>query len=190
MPRTSPTLTTLLAVALLTFLTAETVPARAAPPAPTPETFTAAAARLLGAALAAQKAPGLTVTVRGPLTLAVLQDGKNRFEISLDRPWGECRREPVRCEAAAAEYAQRTAALLIDALAPPAAPERSQLRVVVRPKDYLDSIRAKKQDPVVQLVAGDLWSVAMVDGPQMARVLGRKELAGLGLVSSSPTPST
>ena len=161
MPRPSPTLPAALTVALLTLAGT----ARAAPPGPTPEAFTAAAARDLGAALAAEKAPGLTVRVAGPLTLAVVQDGKNRFEISLDRPWAACSREPADCEAAAAEYLKKTAEIIVAGLKPPTPPDRQQLRVVVRPTEYVDVIRGKKQEPVVQPLAGDLWSVVMVDMP-------------------------
>jgi hypothetical protein len=177
MPRPSPTLSVSLAVALLTLAGT----ALAAPPVPTPEAFTAAAARELQAALAAHKTPRLTVTVLGPLTLGVLKDGKKGIEISLDRPWGVCRQEPARCDEARADHVERMASSVIESLKPPAPAERSQLGVIARSADYIEALRARTGEPVAQLVAGDLWAVVMVDGEKVARVLAKKELAGLGL---------
>jgi hypothetical protein len=60
--------------------------------------------------------------------------------------------------------------------------DTSTLRLVVRPASYVGNLRrqfaqgAKPTEPVVGLIAGDLWWVLVSDGADAARVVGKSEL--------------
>jgi hypothetical protein len=155
--------------------------ARAAPT--DPDRYTAHVAKLLAA-----EAPDLSVTVRERLSLDIAGKvaDENMFA-NLDRVWEFCRRNEPDCDSATETYVRNMAAMLKERLRPL---ERAMVRVVVRPRDYVEQIRktfmeapnAKPgTEPVLMLFAGDLWLVCVADLPSSVRVLSRGDLEKLGL---------
>ncbi|HTI85112.1 MAG TPA: hypothetical protein VL966_00755 [Alphaproteobacteria bacterium] len=120
-----------------------------------------------------------------PLTLSIKPSGAaNEFQVSLDRVWQFCSKNKSQCRAQMDDYVAKSATAMADAgNAPAAAPlDVSTLRLVVRPAGYVNDLRRQlapggpKSEPVVGLIAGDLWWVLVSDSSQSVRVIVKGEL--------------
>lgn len=119
--------------------------------------------------------PKTSVEVRAPLTIAIGQAQAN-----LDRIHDFCRREPASCSSEVDRYVagMEEAGRLVDA-----APARADVRVVVRTGDYMAAARAALGEDALapRPVAGDLFAMAVLDGPRTIRSIGKSVRDALGL---------
>jgi hypothetical protein len=143
--------------------------------------LTKAMADKFGAAL-----PGAAVEIKQPpLTLGVKLPGSdNEFQVSLDRVWQFCSKNKSECPAQMNDFVAKSAAAIADAgNGPAAAPlDVSTLRLVVRPAAYVNNVRRQMaqggagSEPIVGLIAGDLWWVLVSDSEQSVRIVAKNEL--------------
>jgi hypothetical protein len=159
-----------------------TLPEALQPAAWLEERFTTRVAKVLVDTL-----PAFDVTVQEPLVLAVAPRadaaGGRRVQARLASLWEGCKRAEAACDQSIRHYAASIAEF---AQLGPQSPQRSDLRVVVRPSAYLDEYRmVVGMDPEAEIVAaplaGDLWVVCVVDRPGALQVLGAGDLRRLGL---------
>lgn len=137
--------------------------------------FTSALAKAFRKAM-----PGFHVTIRGPLALTIVGADNDPHQSALGTVYGVCQRNPDGCEAAVASHV----AQMSDSFTRTRTLDRSLLRAVVRPVEYVDAIRkayAGKEEPPVAPFIGNLWIVCMLDMPQAISTLGPGDLAKLGL---------
>lgn len=123
--------------------------------------------------------PGATVTIPDP-------DGVNLTFAGQTQPVGIgslraiCAQQPSNCEAAIHGYRDRAVAYMLES----APLQRDQLRIVVRSRAYLDSMRgqmASSDDFVFEALAGELVRACYRDLPQARRPITRSDLPLLQL---------
>jgi hypothetical protein len=137
--------------------------------------FTSALARAFRRAM-----PGFHVTIGGPLALTLVGPDNDPQQSALGTIYSVCQRNPDGCEAAVGSYV----AQMSDSFTHKRTLDRSLLRAVVRPVQYVDAIRkafAGKEEPPVAPFIGNLWIVCVLDMPQAISTLGPGDLAKLGL---------
>ncbi len=128
-------------------------------------------------------APNLTFKIAESLGLdAVTADGKVVGRLGLERVWQFCTRNADRCAGAVTQYVEGMAEVLSDQTRPA---ERAQVRLVVRPDDYVAQARQQMAANKVELLArplvAGLWIVPVVDAPRSMRLVTRDDLAVLKL---------
>ena len=128
-------------------------------------------------------APKLTFrTVQGLGVDAATAEGKVVGRLGLERIWQFCTRNNTRCEGAITRYVEGMAEVLSDQTRPV---ERAQVRLVVRPDDYVVQARRQMAENKVDLLArplvAGLWVVPVVDSPRSMRLVTKDDLAGLKL---------
>jgi len=120
---------------------------------------------------------GVTVEVKGPLTLAF-----GGFQANLDRIFAFCQRNTAGCANEVARYVKGAAEAYQDRTAPPS---KAAVRVVVRTTAYLTATQAatSKDGPKLQPrpLAGELVMLPALDMPRTIRMLDEKDNAALGL---------
>jgi len=131
----------------------------------------------------AQIDPGAMVVTKGPLWLGVSIPGANEHSVYLSNIAGACTRDRDHCDQAIATFVQNMMGTIKEGTAPI---ERSNVRAVVRTTPYVEQVRRAVRDrpagqPVVWLIAGDLWMVCVIDRPHGVEVLAEAVLAKLGL---------
>lgn len=126
-----------------------------------------------------QKAlPAAKIAASGDLKLLMTSSGRN-FSVSLENVYGACRRDQPSCGESIKTFVTNATALLT---APPPSLDRASLRVVVRPSNYVDSLRNRAGfEPVATPVEGDFWMVVASDLPTSIQPLGKKALEALHL---------
>jgi len=132
-----------------------------------------------------QGLPGQEITIDGPLTLKVKTAAGQDLQANLDNVYSFCQRNGSRCEAAIERYSNGMIEFFKQASV---APQRSQLRAIVRPAAYVDQMRKMqggKHQPVVAPLVGDLWTACVVDFPTSVRFLHTNDLSLLGLSSET-----
>ncbi|QUD87424.1 hypothetical protein [Phenylobacterium montanum] len=133
-----------------------------------PDAFTAALAERFRAAL-----PRGKVEIAGALTLKV-DAAAGPGTAYLDRIYQACQQDQGACDGLVDDFVAKMAAYQNT---PPAPLSRSQLRVVVRPSDYVEAYRqamAGKFELVAAPLVGDLWLVGAADEPTTIDMLNSK----------------
>ena len=130
-----------------------------------------------------KSAPKLTFRAAETLGVdAVTAEGKVIGRLGLERIWQFCTRNAERCEGAVAKYVEGMAEVLADQTRPV---ERAQVRLVVRPEDYIAQARRQMAEGKVELIArplvANLWMVPVVDSPSSMRLVTKDDLAALKL---------
>ena len=105
---------------------------------------------------------------------AVTAEGKVIGRLDLDRLWQLCTRNAAHCETAVARYTGEMAQVLMEQTRPI---ERSQVRLVVQPGDYI----ANKEGLVARPLVAGLWIVPVADSPNSMRLITKEDLAQLKL---------
>lgn len=125
------------------------------------------------------------VEVDSPLTLKLRQpDGEELLQANLDRVYDFCTRAAAQCEDAANDYVA-TIAEHLQRRDKEETIEPSMVRVVVRTRDYVETVR--KQMPadqaklLVRPLAGDLMQVAVLDFPRSIRLFTASDAKALKL---------
>jgi hypothetical protein len=122
--------------------------------------------------------PEANVQVAGPLHLKGTGAG-GRWDGYLDTVHSICERNPPTCEAA---ITQHIAALAEHARLQPAGPQRSTLRVTVRPQAYVDGLaRAGTGEPLIRRLPGAFWAFTVADLPTTIQTLQTSDIVKLGL---------
>jgi uncharacterized protein YtpQ (UPF0354 family) len=142
--------------------------------------FTAWMAKRLQAGVANAR-----VEVDSPLTLKLRQpDGEELLQANLDRVYDFCTRAAAQCEDTANDYVA-TIAEHLQRRDKEEVIEPSMVRVVVRTRDYVESVRkqmpADKAKPLVRPLAGDLMQVAVLDFPRSIRLFTATDAKALKL---------
>jgi uncharacterized protein YtpQ (UPF0354 family) len=125
--------------------------------------------------------PGTKIKVHGPLMLEVRPPDGETHQAALNTIYDFCQRNPDECEAAVERHVRQMSQTFLQVNA---APDRKQLRAVLRPSGYVDAIRkvyAGKGEPPVARFVGDLWIVCALDMPEAIKYLAPDDLAKLGL---------
>jgi len=150
--------------------------ARTAGPPRNPAAFTEYVAGLLR-----QAAPDVKIKVTGPLTLDVDGPGGPHTAM-LDNMFDTCRRDRAGCEQTVAVYVSQMTTLW---RTPPKPLVVSQLRVIVRPSAYVQSMRQDMRgaEPVAKPLIGDLWVIGAADQPTAIDLLTSQNLAPLNLTA-------
>lgn len=148
--------------------------------APDPHDATAFTAHVADAIR--KELPNGSVTVTETRTIDV-KSGAASLKVSLDNLSSECARNESKCDDAIRNFVAvvKTAALRD----PAAAINKADIRVVVRPKAYVDELGSAAKDsgegPIVGLVAGDVWFVCVIDQPQNTISLSESRAKSVGL---------
>ncbi|HKU98755.1 MAG TPA: hypothetical protein VJR58_25910 [Vineibacter sp.] len=129
-----------------------------------------------------QALPGYEIAIKGPLTLIVKGvSGQEMMQANLDTVYSFCQRNAPRCE----DAIERQSSAIIDTVKHSGtAPQRSQLRAVLRPSAYIEQLRKQGGAPVAVPFMGDLWVASVVDFPTQVRFLNTKDLSSLSLSSA------
>lgn len=132
--------------------------------------FTERVAGLMRAAL-----PGDEVKVAGPLTLK-----RGDLQANLDRVWAFCQRDASNCNAELDRY---VAAVKEAVAQTPKAPERAQLRLVIRREDYGQGAVGSGKPPefLQRPFADGLISLVAVDHPRTLAMLDLNGAQKMGL---------
>ena len=113
---------------------------------------------------------------------AATKEGKVVGRLGLERVWQFCTRNRDRCAGAVTQYVEGMAEVLSDQTRPV---ERAQVRLVVRPDDYVSQARRQMAENKVELLArplvANLWIVPVVDTPRTMRLVTKDDLAALKL---------
>lgn len=123
--------------------------------------------------------PGASVAVPDPYGLDITFAGQTR-SVGIGSVHSACAQSAASCDAAIQDYAQRAASYMLETA--PLSPD--QLRIVVRPRPYLDSMAAQMgstQGFVTEPLIGDLMSVCYRDLPQGRRPILPADLTALQL---------
>lgn len=128
-------------------------------------------------------APKLTFRMVQSLSIdAATADGKVVGRLGLERIWQFCTRNNASCAGAVTRYVEGMAEVLSDQTRPV---ERAQVRLVVRPDDYVAQARRQMAENKVELMArplvAGLWVVPVVDSPRSMRLVTKDDLAALKL---------
>lgn len=146
------------------------------PAAPAADLATRAAEKLRAAL------PGTEVKAVDAMTLGVNRPGKPKVQVNLDRVAAFCAQNAQRCDAMLSSFVARVTGMLAEMDKPPAA---EQLRVVVRPGSFLESVKAtikdEKQGLPVREPFLDLDIVCELDAPTSMKPVMPADLAKLGL---------
>jgi len=132
--------------------------------------------------------PTARVDVDSPLTLKLRQpDGEELLQANLDRVYDFCTRAAAQCEDAANDYVA-TVAEHLQRQKKEEAIEASMVRVVVRTRDYVETVRkqmaAGKGQLLARPLAGDLMMVAVLDFPRSIRLATEADAKALKLKES------
>ncbi len=165
---------------LVTVLVAE-LAACAASPMHTTEAsgFTASMASKLG--VAGLPAPVETVS---PLTLRTHTTAGTEVTLNLDRIYGVCGANPSVCDTATSQYVDGVAEMLNTKAT---VPEQVQLRVVVRPADYLTqhpSYATISTPFTPPTMPKELIALVDADQPRTIRSIGARDLQGMHLTAA------
>ena len=123
--------------------------------------------------------PGATVSVPDPDGLNLAFGGQTQ-PVGIGSLRAICAQQPSNCEAAIHGYGDRAVAYMLES----APLQRDQLRIVVRSRAYLDSMRgqmAPSDDFVFEPLAGELISACYRDLPQARRPIITSDLPLLQL---------
>jgi hypothetical protein len=123
--------------------------------------------------------PGATVNVPDPNGLVISFAGQTR-SVGIGSVHAACTQGAGNCNAAIHDYAQRAASYMLET----APLMRDQLRIVVRSRGYLESMRARMGSSggfVADQLVGELMSVCYRDLPQGRRPIGSSDLTVLQL---------
>lgn len=126
--------------------------------------------------------PGYEVTIIDPLTIAIGPHGRPPSRVNLDNINRVCLGDPDQCEVRLSDFASKIVEFIKDQDTPPS---KTQLRAVVRPKDYVDEItrEMKGQEPVAGAITGDLVELCYFDMPTTMRIATAADLKSFGLTS-------
>lgn len=117
------------------------------------------------AAAFAKTLPGSNVAVVSPLYLKVTMPDHGQQMAYLDNLYRQCGTTPDRCDDLIAVWVQQVSSAAggkIDSRI-----DVATLRIVVRPKSYVDQIRlSQKQEPIAAPFVADLWMICVADLPQ------------------------
>lgn len=129
--------------------------------------------------------PDYNVRPVGQLTLKGKRaDGESTGEMSLDRVYAFCRRNPPSCRAALDEYAQAMADSIKERNRPV---ERSMVRLAVRPTEYIERLRQQLESRggkgvvYARAVAPGLVAVPVIDFTRSVRFVNDADLVKLSL---------
>lgn len=155
-----------------TALAAEVIPSD-------PEGFTNYVAGAFKAAL-----PDYQVNVAGRLTVGITRSGaKDGMQANLDRMFDFCARDARNCPQMLRQFIVQFAGAVKNANAPI---DAAMLRLVVRPKAYIDGLHkqlgeARAAEMAVENLPGGLTAVCYLDFPTAARPAMAADFAKLGL---------
>jgi len=125
--------------------------------------------------------PDYPVTIDAPLTITIAAPS-DPLTCNLDRAFDHCRSHPRDSAEWLESYVEKMRAYLAGMNAPI---DRSMLRVVVRPKDYIERMQqgmaAKGIEAAVEPLAEDLSAVVYIDLPTALRSAGTHDFKALGL---------
>ncbi|HLH11409.1 MAG TPA: hypothetical protein VKV77_05955 [Methylovirgula sp.] len=126
-------------------------------------------------------APNATVRIAGPLHLTIKQNGQT-WETHLGNIYSYCRRNSAdECAGALELHLDRIVAAHNEG---ETRVSRSDLRVVVRQKEYVDEIKehlGDSGDPIAEPLCADLWVLGVADQPDTIRMLQPSDLTALDL---------
>lgn len=144
--------------------------------APAPDLATRAAEQLR------KVLPGYEVTVVDAMTLGINRPGAAKTQVNLDRVAAFCVQNAQRCDAMLTSFVAKVSGLLAEMGKPPAA---EQLRVVVRPKSFVEGVKATVKDDSQGLPVRepflDLDIVCEFDAPTSMRPVMPGDLSKLKL---------
>src|SRR5690348_15052425 len=133
----------------------------------------------------AREMPDAKVAIEGPLRLNIVVSSHPAapHAVYLDTLAGGCDRDRRHCKSAIATFVTNMAALVKQEGMPL---EKSAIRAVLRTADYVEHARnafpGKPQwQPIVRLLAGDVWVICVLDLPTGIKILNTEDIAKLGL---------
>ncbi len=128
--------------------------------------------------------PDYPVSIEGPLTIKVQSPG-DPLVCNLDRAFDFCRSHPRESAEWLDSYIEKARGYLAGMNAPI---DRSMLRIVVRPKDYIDRARQaaaeKGFDMATESLADDLSAACYIDLPTALRSASTPDFKALRLTPS------
>lgn len=107
-------------------------------------------------------------------------DGESTGQLSLDRLYAFCQREAARCTEATEQYAKGVTEVVRERSRPI---ERAMVRLVVRPRPYVDQILLKMGEGAIvsRPLTPELAIVPVLDFTRSVRFVSAKDLVTLGL---------
>lgn len=107
-------------------------------------------------------------------------DGESTGQLNLDRLYAFCQREAARCAEATEHFAKGVTEVVRERSRPI---ERAMVRLVVRPRPYVDQILQKMGEGALlaRPLTPDLAIVPVLDFTRSVRFVGAKDLATLGV---------
>ena len=111
----------------------------------------------------------------------VVGAGDAAWTVDLHSVFSTCRRNPNGCDALIASHVSQMAVAIT---ARSGAPQRSDIRVIVRPSSYLAEMRrslAGRAEPVAAALEGDFWIFGALDQPTTIKMLDTRDPDALGI---------
>lgn len=131
------------------------------------------------AAVFAKSLPGASVTVAGPLFLKIATHDHGEQTAYLQNLYGQCRTTPARCEDMIAVWVDQISSTYGQKAGPL---DMATLRMVVRPKGYVDQLRhSQRQEPVAAPFIADLWMICVADLPKAIEFPPAEKFEAAGL---------
>jgi len=124
------------------------------------------------------KPTDLTFTLNDDNSIACSQNGKVRFTINLDNAYNEYLNNGDM-EAVINHYVESTLEILTGS---DSVPDKSSIMAVIKPADYIATIKGMASNPVYEPLLGkDLYVLYVMDLPNSVKVLDESSLEALGV---------